>query len=246
MRGDPEYELTASPARIREISTSWRRLFFSFSGLALLAAASLIVFPPGAAATRPTLTAGAIVLLVLAALFLVRLLLIRRAAQRSHGANGAVIAITPTGIVVRGDTTVPFEEITGVFAKDDQDALLSKAAPRVRGVAGRALLRAGLHGIELTIGLRDAVAVRDTADTPKAAARIHQFAALADGTRPGMIQLPFGVTHDSAALANLLQALQARLEPAAPVKALTGVLDMAIVVGACADPATIIEKTRDL
>ena len=241
MSNNAELELVAPPARLAEIRSTSRTLLIAAVALGSLAALSLILFPPGVAA-RASLTIAGVILLVLSVLLILRVLLIRRAAGRSHGPQGEVLAITPGGLILSGDIFIPYEEITGVFAKDDTAVLLRKSSARVLGAGGRMLLRAGLSGIDIVVGVRDGAAIRHAARTPAAAARVHIY----PGKAAGSVTIAFGATQDTAALRAAMSLLAARLEPGAPVRVLTGAFDLALAVAAFSEPETVIQKTQSL
>ena len=241
MADTPEFELVASATRLAHMRSAWRTLLIAALGLGALAAVSLLVFPPGVA-DRASLTIAGVILLVLALVLLVRLLLIRRAANRSYGPRGEVLVITPSALILAGDVVIPYEQVTGVFAKDDSATLLRKSSARVLGAGGRALMSAGLSGIDLVVGVRDGAAIRRAARTPSAAALVHIYPSRTAGS----ITIAFGATQDSTALRGAMSLLADRLEPGAPVRTLTGTFDLALAVAAFAEPETVIEKTREL
>lgn len=205
--------------------------------LALIALAVLawVFFPPGEG-TRVSLSSAAIVLAILAVLLLLRLVLLSRKADRFVAADGAMLQLSPQGIQIAGDTHLPWQSVSGVWALDSAPKLRARASSTVFGAPGRIMLDAGVNTANLTFG------VIDIAQASDPAGRIHSFRALPSGTVPGRLELPFGSQFGTAELHDALTAMRAAMPAEVPVRLADGAMDYAAAWSGVADDVAEIRR----
>lgn len=222
-----------SPERRAAASSARRTVLIVAAVLAAAGVGAFVAFPPGGD-TRASLSIAAIVLVALAGLMVLRLVQISRKADGIVGAGGEVLALEPGGIRVAGDTVVPWDVVSGVWASDNGPALRRRAASPVLGWSGRLMLASGTNTANLLIGITDAARMTDPA------ARAKRFKALPSGMTPARIELPFGSWFDTDALLAVLGEARGFLPAEVPARMATGNLDYAAAwAGAQDDVATI-------
>lgn len=203
--------------------------------LIALAVLAWVVFPPGEG-TRVSLSYSTIVLAILAVLMLLRLVLLSRKADRFVASDGAVLQLSPQGILVAGDTLIPWRAVSGVWALDSAPALRARASGKVFGAPGRAMLEAGVNTANLTFG------VVDVAQASDPSGRIRGFRALPSGVVPGRLELPFGSQFGTAELHDALTAMRAALPVEVPVRLADGAMDYAAAWSGVADDVAEIRR----
>lgn len=216
----PIADFRVTPERRREARRARLQIVTAAVMLLALAAVAWLVFPPGGD-TRPTLSYAAVVLAILAVLLLLRMWLISRKAERFVSADGAMLRLDLHGILLAGDTQIPWHAVSGIWAFDSATELRARARHTVFGAPGRLMLRAGVNTANITFGVTDARAVAD----PRA--RLRRFRPTEAGLIPGRIELPFGSQFDTARLHEALDYARAILPADVAVRLADGVMDYA-------------------
>lgn len=229
-RVTPERSRQARRARIGVVACS-------FSLLAI-ATTAWIAFPPGPG-TRGTLSIATVILAALSLLLALRIAFVKRKADRFVASDGAMLELDAQGIMIAGDTSIPWHAVSGAWALDLGPDLRRRAARTVFGAPGRVMLKAGINTASLTIGITDAQAVHDPAR------RIHRFRALRSGLVPARIEVPFGSQFGTEELQDLVGVLRAALPAHVPARIATGTLDYAAAWAGTADDAETIRARED-
>lgn len=241
---DPRERAAAVPERVYRVTPERRadarraRRGIVIVALVLLAISVLpwLVFTPQRI-SRPSLGYAAIVLTVLAVLLLVRLWRIVRKAEQFVASDGTMLTFTQAGLMIAGDTTIPWDAVSGVWALDSAPALRERAQHTVFGAPGRAMLRAGVNSANITIGISDTSRISDPHT------RVRTFRAVGSGLVPGRIEVPFGTQFGTAELHEAIAVLKLILPIEVPVRLTDGAIDYAGAwAGTADDVATIRER----
>lgn len=180
---------------------------------------------------------SALVLTALALLLILRVLLIVRKADRFVASDGSMLRLAQEGITVAGDTFIPWQAVSGVWALDSAPALRARAANSVTGLPGRLMLRAGTNTANVTIGIVEASWVVDPAQ------RLKRFTTLSNGCTPARLEFPFGSRFGTEELHDAFGVLRWALPAEVPVRLATGAMDYASAwAGTADDVATIRER----
>ncbi len=232
----PGRTFRVTPARRAEAKRARRTVAIVALVLLALSLIPWLLWGPTGLA-RPSLGYAAIVLTVLALLLLVRLWRIVRKAERVVGPDGVVLEITGSSLTVAGDTVIPLDAVSGVWALDSAPALRARAQHTLFGAPGRAMLSAGVNTANITIGIADCAAISDPAS------RVKHFRTLASGNTPGRIEFAFGSQFGTEELHDAFSVLKSLLPAEVPVRLATGALDYAEAwAGTADDVATIRER----
>lgn len=232
----PERVYRVSPARRAEARQARRGIVIVALVLLAISALPWLVFTPQGI-SRPSLGYAAIVLAVLAVLLLVRLWRIVRKAEQFVASDGTMLAFADAGMTIAGDTTIPWDAVSGAWALDSAPALRERAQHTVFGAPGRAMLRAGVNSANLTIGVSDTSRISD----PRA--RVRTFRAVSSELIPGRIEVPFGTQFGTAELHEVIAVLKLILPVEVPVRLTDGALDYAEAwAGTADDVATIRDR----
>lgn len=230
---EPWRDYRVTPAR-REDAKRARVAIFTVSGVLLgLSLLPWLLFLPGVG-VRPRLAYSALILTVLAIFLIIRVVLIARKAERFVAPDGAMLRLGPEGITVAGDTVIPWQAVSGVWALDSAPALRARAQSTVFGAPGRLMLRAGTNTANVTIGVVEATWVHDPAQ------RLHRFKQQPSGYTPARLEFPFGSQFGTEELHDAFSVLRWALPPEVPVRLASGAFDYAGAwAGTADDVATI-------
>lgn len=186
--------------------------------------------------TRLSLGFSALVLTVLSVLLLLRLWRIIRKAEKFVAPDGSMLAFTQDGLTVTGDTTIPWDVVSGVWALDSAPALRARAEHTAFGAPGRVMLAAGVNTANVTIGVSDVSRVADPLG------RVRKFRSVTSGLVPGRIEVPFGTQFGTAELHEMIAVLKLILPTEVPVRLATGALDYAEAWAGTADDVSTIRE----
>lgn len=225
-RVSPERRADAKRARITVVLISL--------GLFFLSLLPWVFF--GGGQTRLSLGYAALILSALSLLLLLRIALISRKADRFVAADGSMLRIAQEGIIVAGDTFIPWPAVSGVWALDSAPGLRARAARSVTGAPGRVMLRAGTNTANMTIGIADVSRLEDPAQ------RAHRFRKLSSGLTRGRIEIPFGSQFVTEQLHEAIGVFRRVLPPEIPARLADGALDYSAAWAGTADDAQTIRE----